>query len=88
MDIMQIIYHTLPTRTDNWVNTTGDTMTGSLTFSGVSSDITTVNNEHLSLMPNGTGKVGIGTTSPIAALQIDAPNGVQVYLSMVEQQIM
>ena len=62
----------LPTGTDNWVNITGDTMTGSLTFSGVSSDITTVNNEHLSLMPNGTGKVGIGTTSPTAYLHIKA----------------
>jgi len=61
----------LPTGTDNWVNTTGDTMTGTLTFSGVSSDITTVNNEHLSLMPNGTGNVGIGTTNPTEKLEVN-----------------
>ncbi len=49
---------------DIWVEKAGDTMVGTLTFSGVTTDITTGTDEHLSLMPNGTGNVGIGTTSP------------------------
>ena len=32
--------------------------------------ITTVSNNHLALMPNGTGGVGINTTSPLASLDI------------------
>ncbi len=46
------------------------TLTGSLTFSGTATDITTVNNENLALMPNGTGNVGIGTTAPLSTLDI------------------
>ena len=38
--------------------------TGSLTFNAVTNDIVTGTNEHLALMPNGTGNVGIGTTAP------------------------
>jgi excisionase family DNA binding protein len=34
-------------------------------------DITTQNNEHLSLVPNGTGNVGIGTTSPGSKLAVN-----------------
>ncbi|MDD5552629.1 MAG: hypothetical protein PHE18_02025 [Candidatus Omnitrophica bacterium] len=49
----------------------GDTMTGTLTFSGVPIDITTVNNEHLAFMPNGSGNVGIGTTGPGAVLDVN-----------------
>ncbi len=60
----------MPASTDNWVNITGDTMTGTLNFSGVASDITTATNEHLSLMPAGTGNVGIGITNPLGKLQI------------------
>ncbi|MDD4909316.1 MAG: tail fiber domain-containing protein [Candidatus Omnitrophica bacterium] len=56
--------------TDTWVDTTGDTMTGQLIMSGVASDITTGSNEHLALMPEGTGKVGIGTSSPGAMLEV------------------
>ncbi|NBV41618.1 hypothetical protein EBR96_02455, partial [bacterium] len=48
----------------------GSTFTGSLTFSGVTTDITTATNEHLALMPNGTGKVGIGTTAPASPLTV------------------
>jgi len=55
---------------DNWVNTSGDTMTGTLTMSGVLSDITTATNEHLALMPNGTGNVGIGTATPEGKLHV------------------
>ncbi|NCN06974.1 MAG: hypothetical protein GW946_03995, partial [Candidatus Pacebacteria bacterium] len=48
----------------------GGTSTGTLTFSGVTTDITTGANEHLSLMPNGTGNVGIGTTGPDNSLHV------------------
>ncbi|OGJ39190.1 MAG: hypothetical protein A3A82_00085, partial [Candidatus Pacebacteria bacterium RIFCSPLOWO2_01_FULL_47_12] len=48
----------------------GDTMTGTLTFSGVTTDITTAGNEHLALMPGGTGNVGIGTTAPTGKLEV------------------
>jgi hypothetical protein len=48
----------------------GGTLTGALTFSGVTTDITTGTNEHLALMPNGTGGVGIGTTVPAANLHV------------------
>ncbi|PJC48705.1 MAG: hypothetical protein CO035_02055, partial [Candidatus Omnitrophica bacterium CG_4_9_14_0_2_um_filter_42_8] len=41
-----------------------DIMSGTLTFSGVATDITTGVNEHFAIMPNGTGNVGIGTTGP------------------------
>ncbi|NTU67127.1 MAG: hypothetical protein HGB08_04370, partial [Candidatus Moranbacteria bacterium] len=58
----------MPSTTDSWVNTIGDTMTGSLVFSGISNDITTNGAEHLSLMPGGN--VGIGTTSPDAKLEV------------------
>ena len=55
---------------DIWVEKAGDTMTGSLTFSGVTTDITSVSNQHIAIMPNGTGNVGIGTTVPGASLEI------------------
>lgn len=41
-----------------------------LTFSGATNDIETVSNEHLAIMPNGTGNVGIGTTTPTYVLDI------------------
>lgn len=41
-----------------------------LTFSGSTTDITTGTNEHLSIMPNGTGNVGIGTTNPSEKLYV------------------
>lgn len=42
---------------DDYVFNNGDTMTGSLNFSGVASDITTATNEDLTLAPNGTGNI-------------------------------
>jgi cytoskeletal protein CcmA (bactofilin family) len=48
----------------------GDTMTGTLTLSGITSDIVTPSGEHLSLMPGGTGNVGIGSTSPAQKLDV------------------
>lgn len=48
----------------------GDTMTGMLNFSGVTNDITTGTNEHLALIPNGSGNVGIGTSSPDEKLHV------------------
>lgn len=35
-----------------------------LTFSGATTDITTVSNENLAIVPNGTGRVGIGLSNP------------------------
>ncbi len=52
-----------------------------LTFSGASSDITTGSNEHLALMPNGTGSVGIGTTNPLAKLDVNGTASVSGNLS-------
>ena len=42
-----------------------------LTFSGAGTDITTGTDEHLAIMPNGTGNVGIGTTSPTDKLHVE-----------------
>ena len=41
-------------------------VTGTMTFSGVTTDITTAGSEHLALMPGGN--VGIGTTGPATKL--------------------
>ena len=57
----------------------GGTMTGTVTFSGVASDMTTGTNEHIALMPNGTGNVGIGTTTPGESLHIsDSVAGIRI----------
>ncbi|MEI6091560.1 MAG: hypothetical protein WCR42_13985 [bacterium] len=52
------------------------TLTGSLTFSGTVTDIITGANEHLAIMPNGTGNVGIGTTTPVQKLTIEGTLGI------------
>ncbi|MDD5005099.1 MAG: polymorphic toxin-type HINT domain-containing protein [Candidatus Omnitrophica bacterium] len=54
----------------NYLPLAGGTLTGTATFSGVETDITTAENEDLSIVPNGTGKVGIGTTSPATKLDV------------------
>ncbi|MFA6005574.1 MAG: hypothetical protein WC775_03780 [Patescibacteria group bacterium] len=41
-----------------------------LIFNGATTDITTVSNENLVIIPNGTGNVGIGTTNPLALLDV------------------
>ncbi|MCX5791564.1 MAG: hypothetical protein NTY45_04995, partial [Elusimicrobia bacterium] len=62
----------------------GDTMTGALNFSGVASDITSATDEHIAIMPAGTGNVGIGTGLPLQKLQvagdinIEAGSGVRI----------
>lgn len=52
------------TLTNKTIGSTG------LTFSAATVDITTGTNENFAIMPNGTGKVGIGTTSPGSKLSI------------------
>ncbi|PIW67093.1 MAG: hypothetical protein COW10_07500, partial [Candidatus Omnitrophica bacterium CG12_big_fil_rev_8_21_14_0_65_42_8] len=64
-------YFTETEANTNYVNVSGDTMTGTLTFSNVATDITTGTNEHLALMPNGAGNVGIGTTNPASKLEVN-----------------
>jgi len=81
-------YYTQSLSDGRFVLAAGGTMTGSLLFSGVATDITTSANQHLSIIPNGTGKVGIGTSSPQGLLSVGgvdngsagADEGVQLYL--------
>ncbi len=42
----------------------GETLTGTLTMSGVTTDFTSASGENIALVPNGSGKVGIGATAP------------------------
>ncbi len=58
------------TFSDLITTTLGLISTGSLTFNGVTNDIITGTNEHFSIMPNGTGNVGIGTITPTYKLDI------------------
>ena len=41
-----------------------------LVFSGATTDITTVSNEHFSVIPNGSGYVGIGYSNPTEMLSV------------------
>lgn len=43
---------------------------GSLTFSGNDPDVTTGTNEHFNISPNGTGRVGISSTTPMSLLGV------------------
>lgn len=52
----------------------GLTLTGSLVFSGPTTDLTTAGNEHLVLRPAGTGRVGVGTASPASMLHVSSPS--------------
>jgi|GEM_PF-1399323 len=54
-----------------YLNVTGDAMTGPITFSAVSPALQTVTqNQSIVFMPHGTGKVGIGTLTPLQKLDI------------------
>ncbi|MDP6585551.1 MAG: hypothetical protein QF535_12920, partial [Anaerolineales bacterium] len=55
---------------DDFLLNTGDSITGTLTLDGVATDITTDTNEDLAIMPNGSGKVGIGITDPTDTLHV------------------
>jgi hypothetical protein len=52
----------------------GLTLTNTLTLSGVTDDIATPSGQDLALMPGGTGKVGVGLTSPSAMLHVSSSN--------------
>jgi len=54
----------------DFVHVKGDTMTGSLLYSDTEQDITKGTDEHLTLIPDGSGMVGIGTANPGASLEI------------------
>ena len=64
-------YYTETESDTRYIRVTGGTMTGGLTMSGVASDIITATNEHFAIMPAGTGKVGLGTTSPQQLLDVN-----------------
>lgn len=59
---------TTTTLNTNYVNVTGDTMTGNLTFNGTNPQIITGTDKNLSFMPNGIGNIGINTVSPTSKL--------------------
>ncbi|MCA9369101.1 hypothetical protein KC721_02280 [Candidatus Woesebacteria bacterium] len=56
----------IETLTNKTIGTTG------LTFSGATTDITTGTDEDLVIIPNGTGHVGIGTTTPENLLELES----------------
>lgn len=66
------------TLTNKTIGSTG------LIFSGATTDITTGTDEHLALMPNGTGNVGIGTTSPVGLLNVRGARTGQALVQLVE----
>ena len=57
---------------DGIENLSNKTFTTSLTISGVTTDLTTGTNEDLSIIPNGSGKVNINTTSGLASFDVRA----------------
>jgi len=80
---------TIPSGTITLVDLgTGQTLTNKtigstgLVFSGAATDISTVNNEDFAIVPNGTGKVGIGTTTPGAKLDVNGNLNVVSYATV------
>ncbi len=63
----------IQTLTNKTIGSTG------LTFSGATTGITTVSNQNFTIVPNGTGKVGIGTTSPGAFLDVNGNVNIATY---------
>ena len=57
----------------------GATTANTITFSGTATDVTTGTDEHFAIMPNGTGNVGINTTSPTSAKLQVGSTGRSVY---------
>ncbi|MBI5465774.1 MAG: hypothetical protein HY974_00625, partial [Candidatus Kerfeldbacteria bacterium] len=71
------------------INENGNiTTNGALTFNGVATDITTGANENLTLTPNGTGQIVLGTTTQLATLPAPSANPVKTLCrDSVTQQI-
>jgi len=71
----------MPATTDNWVNTTGDTMTGQLYMSGTTANIRLGSNwlsgdgGDEGIFIAADGKVGIGTFTPNELLHLNANSG-------------
>ena len=61
------------------------TFTTSIVTSGVTTDLTTVSNEDFSIVPNGTGKVLINTTTGLASFDVrqNAQNGGTIAVASV-----
>src|SRR6185503_5379732 len=68
------------TTNGSFVLVSGDTMTGSLWFSGLTQDIRTPSTDDLVLAPGG--QVGIGLTAPTIMLQLSATNSTTTALAV------
>ena len=56
-------------------NLSNKSFTSTVTFSGITSDITTGTNEDFTINPNGIGRIGINTTSPLATFDVRGQSG-------------
>ncbi len=56
----------------------GMTLTGGLTFSGITTDITSPSSQNIAIVPDGTGKVGIGSATPTSLFSVGSSNQFQV----------
>ena len=68
---------------DNIYAYTADTISMGNT-SGTYFQLTTQNNKHLELVPDGNGNVGIDTTSPDAVLDVNGTSGAQLRLTYTD----
>ncbi len=65
------------TLTNKTIGSTG------LVFSSASTDITTVSNQDLAIIPNGTGNVGIGLTNPVGKFAVSNASQTAIGKSLV-----
>lgn len=79
IDLTSKVTGLLPTANivDAFILNTGDIITGALTFSGITNDITTGMDEHLNIVPNGTGRVGIASSTPSSLFAVSGTTTMQ-----------